>query len=99
MIGVEPLQLERTLVTVLLADGPCAGRYEQVAAWGTECWVRIGQPGKPGVDTQMWARYDHNPLRRGEYVYAGVAVTTDMLGRALQRHKQAGHIHGESYGA
>jgi hypothetical protein len=100
MIGVEALQLDRrSLVTVYLADGPCAGRHEQVAAWGAECWVRVGKPQRLGVDTQMWSRYDHNPLRRGEYVYSGITVDTETFRRALAAALRDGHQYGESYGA
>lgn len=89
----------RPLITVRLEDGPCAGRFEQVAAWGNECWARVGKPGKPGPETQMWARYDHNPLSRGEYVYSGITITTDELQHALDAAQADGHTYGESRGA
>lgn len=91
--------LARPLITVRLVDGPCAGRFEQVAAWGNECWARVGKPGKTTVETQMWARYDHDPLTRGEYTYSGVTVTTDQLARGLAEAQADGHSYGESRGA
>jgi hypothetical protein len=84
-----------TLVPILLVDGPCAGTWTQVAAWGQECWQRVG---RTGVDKQVWARYDHSPLRQGEYFYSGMCLSTSDLGAALAAHKKAGHTHGESRG-
>lgn len=87
------------LVTVRLMNGPAEGTYAQVARLGQQCWQRVGKPGGVGVDTQMWAMYAHNPLRRGEYVYSGHIVDTDTFGRALKAHQNQGNTHGESYGA
>lgn len=92
-------QLPRHLVTVHLADGPCAGRFEQVAAWGAECWTRVGPPGGHGVESQMWARYDHVPLTKGRYVYSGVTIDTETMRNALAALVRDGHDYGESYGA
>jgi hypothetical protein len=88
---------ERPLVTVLLVDGPCAGRYEQVAAFSAECWTRVGPPGGIGVESQMWARYDR--ATRGTYRYAGITITTDQMQNALAAMQRDGHTYGESYGA
>lgn len=89
------------LVPVLLVDGPCAGTWTHVAAWGQECWQRIGKPlpSRAGSDVQVWARYDHSPARQGEYLYSGICCTTDELGRGIAAHKRAGHTFGESEGA
>lgn len=87
------------LVTVLLVNGPAEGTYAQVAVFGQQVWQRVGKPGGTGVDTQMWAMYEHNPMRRGEYVYSGHIVDTDTFQRALHAHQAAGNTHGESYGA
>lgn len=88
--------IERTkLIPVLLVDGPCAGRWEHVAVFGDESWVRVGQA---GIDRQMWARYSHNPVARGEYLYSGAMLTTQELGESLKRHEDAGNTIGEAYG-
>lgn len=82
---------------VRLADGPCAGRYEHVPGNVAQTWVRIGKPGRVGVETQMWASYE-----RGfddAWRYARVTITTDQLHDALVRARAAGITHGESYGA
>ncbi len=89
--------IERTkLIPVLLVDGPCAGRWEHVAVFGDECWVRVG---KSGADRQAWARYNHNPTKRGEYLYSGFGMTSSEFQEALQRHTDAGNTYGEAYGA
>lgn len=92
-------QLPRPLVTVHLADGPCAGRFEKVAALGAECWTRVGPPGGVGVETQMWARYDHVPSTKGRYVYSGITIDTETFRLALAAAIRDGHSYGESYGA
>lgn len=99
MRAMELLDLKRRPTVVHLTDGPCAGRYTEVATWGQECWQRIGPPGGVGVETQMWARYDHNPMTLGEYVYSGVTITSDELQRALDGLMADGHTYGESRGA
>jgi hypothetical protein len=89
----------RRLSTVLLADGPCAGTYAQIANVGMECWQRVGKPRGAGIDSRMWARYNANPMRPGEYVYSGFMLTSDEMQESLARHEAAGHTYGESYGA
>jgi hypothetical protein len=88
---------QRPLVTVLLVDGPCAGRHEQVAAFSADCWARVGPAGGVGVDSQMWARYDH--VTSGRFRYGGVTITTDQMQNALAAMQRDGHTYGESYGA
>jgi hypothetical protein len=78
-----------------MADGPCAGRHEQVAR-GREAWLRVGRPGRVGVETQMWACYE--PAAGGEYVYSGLTITTQQLADALRAAQADGHTHGETYG-
>jgi hypothetical protein len=92
-------KLDPSLTTVRLVDGPCEGAYAQVPGTGVECWQRVGKPGGVGVESQMWARYDHNPLRRGEYVYSGVTIDTETFVCALAAMQLDGHTYGESYGA
>lgn len=94
-----PERLAGGSIVVLLADGPCAGRHETVAAWGAECWARIGKPGGFGVESQMWSRYDHDPFSHGEYRYSGITVTTSELEAGVHAMQAAGHTFGESRGA
>lgn len=89
----------RKLIPVILVDGPCAGRWEHVAVFGDECWARVGKPLKTGVETQMWARYTHNPVGRGEYLWSGDVTDSQSLADALRWHQQDGNTHGEAYGA
>lgn len=101
LVDMPPIELSwkpfpRRRVVVKLMDGPCAGTHAQVAE-GSECWQRVGKPGGVGVETQMWARYD--VARPGKYVYSGVTVTTEQLYAGLKAAEEAGHTHGESYGA
>lgn len=90
-------RLNPRLTTVLLEDGPCAGSHAQVPGTGVECWQRVGKPEGVGVESQMWARYDHTADDR--YVYSGVTVTTDQLTAGLRAAQADGHTYGESYGA
>lgn len=89
--GVSP-----SLAPVLLADGPCAGRYEQVPQNVVQTWARVGKPGRLGVETQMWAGYER--ALDGAWRYNRITITTDQLYAALARARAAGITHGESYG-
>jgi hypothetical protein len=84
------------MTRVRLVDGPCAGVWAEVPE-RRELWQRVGAPGRPGVETQMWARYDF--AREWEYVYSGITVTTDELQTGLDAMQRDGHSYGESYGA
>lgn len=86
-------------IVVLLTDGPCEGRYETIAGDIGEHWVRIGKPGGTDLDTQMWARYDPNPMNRAERVYSGIMITTREFEAAILAAQRAGETYGESYGA
>ena len=85
------------LVPARLVGGPCDGRVDQVAAFSVECWARLGKPGTP--DAQWWARYDHNPLQRGEFIWSGQIIDTQTLGEALKLSMEDGNTYGEAYGA
>lgn len=100
LISLGPVEfpaLSAKLVSVRLADGPCAGRWVSVPDNIAECWERVGKPGRVGVETQMWASYRLAPP--GVWRYSGVTVTTDQLYAGLARAKADGITHGESYGA
>lgn len=91
----HPFASAPRMTRVRLIDGPCAGSWAEVPE-RRELWQRVGQPGKPGVDSQIWARYDY--LRPGAYTYSGIAVTTDQLAHALGAMQRSGHTYGESHG-
>jgi len=94
-IDLGELRLKPRMTRVLLLDGPCEGVWAEVPE-GRELWQRVGKPGRVGVETQMWARYDR--LRGSTYAYSGITITTDQLRDALAALQRDGHDYGESYG-
>jgi hypothetical protein len=94
--GVAFPRVSPELAPVLLADGPCAGRYENVPQNVAQTWARVGKPGRLGVETQMWSGYERAP--DGAWRYNGITVTTDQLYAALAAARAAGITHGESHG-
>lgn len=99
LVDLPPVTFEGfspKLAPVLLVDGPCAGRYENVPGNVAQTWARVGKPGRLGVETQMWAGYERAP--DGAWRYNRITITTDQLYAALARAEQAGITHGESYG-
>lgn len=75
----KPAPIQRRIVTVLLADGPCAGTYARVLSWGTECWQKLDR------SEQVWLRYLKNLYQPGVYVWSGDARTTHDHAAAIAR--------------
>jgi hypothetical protein len=80
-------------VVVRLSDGPCAGTYATVKAFGEDCWQRLG-------NESVMLRYIKNLYEPGEYVWSGDALTDDQLVIKMKRERDTqGAVFGRSHGA
>ena len=81
-------------VVVRLADGPCAGSYATVKAFGDECWHRLGR------SEQVFLRYFKNLFAPAEYVWSGEALTEpELVARMHTEQAESGAVFGRSHGA
>lgn len=69
-------------VTVRLIDGPCAGTFARVVAFGDELYQRLGKR------EQVWLRYFKNLYRSGEYLWSGEAYTSHEMQHRLGNDTQ-----------
>lgn len=74
--------LNNRSVVVRLADGPCAGSYATVKAFGEDCYQRLARR------EDVWLRYVKNLFKRGEYVWSGEVLTTPELQARIAADKQ-----------